>query len=93
MRREGRRTIDRRHVTDDGNWSNWNLKILQLEKLQIGGGFLAPSKGSGEWEGGLLDRARIDNNCAMSDFCCDQTVICTKARGAGEEGDLMQSKD
>ena len=54
LRREGRRTIDRRHVTDDGNWSNWNLKILQLEKLQIGGGFLAPSKGSGECVGGLI---------------------------------------
>ena len=41
--------LDWRHVKDDGNWNY--LKILQEEKLQIGGGFLAPSKGS---EGGLI---------------------------------------
>ena len=38
-------SYSRRHVTDDGNWSNWNLG-----KLQKGEGFLARSKGS---EGGF----------------------------------------
>ena len=68
--------LDWRHVTDDGNWNY--LKILQEEKLQIGGGFLAPSQDSGgggfDLEHGLKTIV-IESDEAMHELCGDQIAI------------------
>ena len=68
--------LDWRHVTDDGNWNY--LKILQEEKLQIGGGFLAPSQDSGgggfDLEHGLKTIV-IKSDEAMHELCGDQIAI------------------